>query len=161
MASQTCGCITYWRITLGNWGLSHHGLSGEGHRPGLQTLTLADCATVWTYQERGEWGEGSADIGDRWPNSSSTRNKKKAVPSITHSDDCKFHNCGDLPNHYTQPHTAVIVHGSWKVKSGETTKHREYSAQPSGNWFIKWLSKPRWNEKHAEVRDWQDITVYS
>lgn len=130
MASQTCGCITYWRITLGNWGLRHCGLSSEGHRPRLQTLTLADCVTVPTYQERREQGEGSADTGDRWPNSSSTRNKikKSCSKHYTHSNDCKFHNCGDLPSHYTHTHTAVTVHSSWKVKPGETTKHKGCSA---------------------------------
>lgn len=86
-----------------------------------------------TYQKNGEWGEGSADIGDRWPNSSSTRNKLKKKKKgcsehCTHSDDCKFHNCGDLPSHYTHTSTAASVHSSRKVKSGEDTKHKGCSA---------------------------------
>lgn len=62
-------------------------LSSEGHRPALQTLTLSDCATLPRDQRSREQGEGSADIGDRWPNSSSTRNKfkKKTAPSVIHT----------------------------------------------------------------------------
>lgn len=52
-------------------------LSSEGHRPALQTLTSADWANCQQTREVESGGKGSADVGDRWPNSSSTRNKLK------------------------------------------------------------------------------------
>lgn len=126
--------------------------------PDLDLGWLCDSANIPGKRREGEKGQQTSETDGLIHHTPEINKKKSCSKLYMHSDGCKFHNCGDLPSHYTHTHIAVTGYSSWKVNSGETTKHEEC-------WDLrklvhKMIIQARVEKRHTEVRDWCDITVY-
>lgn len=125
------GCITYWGITVENedWAIMDWAVKvtdlGSGPWP---WLTERWCQHTRKAESGGK-GQQTLETDGLIHHPPEIKKKKKGCSEhCTHSNDCEFHNCGDLPSHYTHTSTAASVHSSRKVKSGEDTKYKGCSA---------------------------------